>query len=80
MTFALLLVATPLVAALVCAAVPRRGPTLSAIACAATLALGVAVAARAFTLPAERALDGIVYLDALSGLIVLWLGRPGMRR
>ena len=71
MTFALLLVATPLVAALVCAAVPRRGPTLSAIACAATLALGVAVAARSFTLPAERALDGLVYLDALSGLIVL---------
>src|SRR5438132_1201121 len=67
MIFALLLVGTPLVSALGCAAVPRRGPALSAIACAATLALGVAVAARSFTLPAERALGGLVYLDALSG-------------
>ncbi|OLD11433.1 MAG: hypothetical protein AUJ06_00435 [Chloroflexi bacterium 13_1_40CM_3_70_6] len=71
MSLAPLLIAIPLVAAFGSAVAPRRGPALSALACAATLAFGVAVAARAFTLPAERGLGGLVYLDALSGLIVL---------
>ena len=65
------LVAVPLAAALLCAALRRGAAPISAIASVITLAIGVAVASASFAQPAQRALGGLLYVDALSGLIVL---------
>jgi hydrogenase-4 component F len=66
-----LLVAIPLLAALLCALARRSAARISGLAAVGTLAVGVLVAAASFTEPAQRALGGLVYVDALSGLIVL---------
>lgn len=66
-----LLVVIPLAAALLCAATRERAGYVSGLASVVTLAVGLIVAAASFTEPAQRALGGLVYVDALSGLIVL---------
>lgn len=71
MTLAPLLVAVPLLAAAVCARAGGRAALVSASAAVATLALGAVVAAGSFAGPAQHALGGLLYVDALSGLIVL---------
>ncbi len=71
MSLAPLLVAAPLVAALLCAAVARRAAAISALAATITLVVGAVVAFSSFAAPAEHALAGLMYVDALSGLIVL---------
>ncbi len=65
------LVAVPVFAALLCAAARGRAALISAAASVITLAVGIALAAASFAQPAERSLGGIVYVDALAGLIVL---------
>lgn len=71
MSWAPLLVALPVVAALLCAVFARGSAVVSAAAAALTLVVGLAVAAASFTGPAEHALGGVVYVDALAGLIVV---------
>jgi hydrogenase-4 component F len=71
MSLAPLLVAVPLVAALLCAVVGSRAAGISALAALITLVVGGSVAFASFAGPAEHALAGLVYVDALSGLIVL---------
>ena len=71
MTVAPLLIGVPLAAALLCAALGRGAAAVSAAASVVTLAMGIFVAFGSFAAPAERAFGGLVYVDALSGLIVL---------
>jgi hydrogenase-4 component F len=71
MTLAPFLIGVPLLAALLCAALGRGAATVSAAASVMTLAIGIFVASGSFAAPAQRALGGLVYVDALSGLIVL---------
>ena len=71
MSLAPLLVAVPLVAALVCAIRGTRAAGVSTVAAAATLVVGLLVAFSSFAGPAEHAMAGLMYIDALSGLIVL---------
>jgi len=71
MSLAPLLVAVPLVAALVCAIRGTRAAGVSTVAAAATLVVGLVVAFSSFASPAEHAMAGLMYIDALSGLIVL---------
>jgi hydrogenase-4 component F len=71
MSLAPLLVAVPLIAALLCAAAGRRAAMVSAVAASATALVGLAVAFASFAVPPEHALAGLIYVDALSGLIVL---------
>jgi len=71
MTVAPLLIGVPLAAALLCAALGRGAAAVSAAASVVTLAMGIFVALGSFAGPAERAFGGLVYVDALSGLIVL---------
>jgi hydrogenase-4 component F len=71
MSLAPLLVAVPVAAAALCVIAGHRAAGLSAIASVVTCGLGLVVAASAFTAPAERVLGSLIYVDALSGLIVL---------
>ena len=71
MSFIPLLLAAPLVTAGVCALTARWASRASVAGAAVTFGLAVAVSADGFAAPAQRALGGVVYLDALSALIVL---------
>lgn len=71
MSLAPLLVAVPLLAALLCALAATRAPAVSALAAMMTLVVGGVVAFSSFAGPPEHALAGLMYIDALSGLIVL---------
>jgi hydrogenase-4 component F len=71
MSLAPLLIGVPVLAAVLCAGLGPRAAGVSAAASIVTLAVGVAVAFESFAAPAGRALAGLVYVDALSGLIVL---------
>jgi hydrogenase-4 component F len=66
-----MLVAVPLVAALLCAVIAPSAAGISALAAALTLVIGGVVAFSSFVGPAEHALADLMYIDALSGLIVL---------
>jgi len=68
-----LLAASALTAA-ICAFAGRRAPLVSVGGAVVTFGLALAVSADGFTAPAQRALDGVFYLDALSALIVLVVG------
>lgn len=74
MTLAPMLLAAPVAGALLCALVRRRAALVSAIASVATLVLSVVVAFDSFTGSPRHTLGGLVYVDALSGLIVLIVG------
>jgi len=71
MSFVPFLLAVPAVAACVSVWAGGRTPRISVISALATLGLAVAVAAEGFGAPAQRSLDGAIYLDALSALVVL---------
>ena len=71
MSLAPLLVAVPLIAALVCAVRGTRAAGVSALAATTTLIVGLVVAFSSFAGPPEHAAAGLMYVDALSGLIVL---------
>jgi hydrogenase-4 component F len=71
MSLAPLLVGMPLVTALLCAAVRSRAASVSALATCATAAVALVVAFSSFSSPPEHALGGLIYVDALSGLILL---------
>ena len=77
MSWAPLLVALPLIAAVLCVVFARGSAVVSAAAAMVTLVIGVAVATASFSGPAEHTLGGIVYVDALSGLIVLIVALVG---
>jgi hydrogenase-4 component F len=71
MSLAPLLLAVPLVATLVCAAAAKHAALVSGLAAALTLIVGAVVAFASFAGPPEHSLGGLIYVDALSGLIVL---------
>lgn len=74
MSLAPLLLAVPVAGAALCAAAGARAAAVSAIASMATFALAMAVAVDAFTRPPQHLVGDIVYVDALSGLVVLIVG------
>lgn len=77
MTFVAALVLIPVLAAAVCALLPRAASIASALTALATGVLSVAVAAEALGAPARSGFGGVVRIDALSGLIVLVVGLVG---
>ena len=74
MSLAPLLLAVPVAGAALCAVAGARAAAVSALASVATFALAMVVALDAFTGTPRRALGGLVYIDALSGLVVLIVG------
>jgi len=74
MSLAPMLLAIPAAAAALCAAFPKRAPILSALASIVTFAVAAAVAFDAFASSARRTAGGLLYVDALSGLVVLIVG------
>ena len=71
MSLAPLLVLVPLVAAATCAVAASRAAAVSAMAASLTFVVGSIVAFSSFAGPPEHALYGLIYVDALSGLVVL---------
>ena len=71
MSLAPLLVLVPLVAAAICVAAASRAPAISATSASFTFIVGSIVAFSSFAGPPEHALYGLMYIDALSGLVVL---------
>ncbi len=74
MSLAPLLLAAPVAGASLCAVAGARAAAVSAVASIATFALAMAVAVEAFTQPPQHVAGDIVYVDALSGLVVLIVG------
>ncbi len=74
MSVAVLLLAAPVVAAALCLVSGRAAVAVSAVGSVVTCALAIVVALGAFAEAPEHSLFGLVYVDALSGLIVLIVG------
>src|SRR5712692_2160301 len=74
MSLAPFLLAAPFVAAVLCLVAGRFVGLVSAVGAVATALLAVLVAFDSFTAPPQHAIFGLVYVDALSGLITLIVG------
>ena len=74
MSLSPLLLAVPPAAAVLCLAFAARAPLISATASVVTFSLAALVAFDAFASPARVTLGGLVYVDALSGLVLLIVG------
>ncbi|HZP95678.1 MAG TPA: hydrogenase 4 subunit F [Candidatus Limnocylindria bacterium] len=74
MSLSPLVLAMPVAAAALCAVAGRRAALVSVVASLVTSALTLAVAFDSFVGPPRRALGGLVYVDALSGLVLMLVG------
>jgi hydrogenase-4 component F len=74
MILAPIILVVPVVAAALCVVWRRQAALVSAAASAATFALASILALDAFTSAPRTTFGGLVYIDALSGLIVLIVG------